>query len=186
MITKRQLIEELDKCIKQDGYAIYIKADSAVMIKEWMEHAPGCDNCTHKDDRFSVCGGCEDGSEYETETTEANCGECHRRYYCEESPDSCFYSKAQAEPEQNPERFNVQRTIWFDSNPTIKTWKEETERDNTLDEAIAHAEAEAKANEAMCESCSTAEAKEHIRKCAEEHRQLASWLQELKERRAKE
>lgn len=65
------------------------------------DHAPGYDNCKHKDDQFSVCSGCEDGSEYETETTEANCGECHRRYYCEASPDSCIYSKIeQAESER--------------------------------------------------------------------------------------
>jgi len=64
------------------------------------DHAPGCDNCKHKDDQFSVCSGCEDASEYETKTTEANCGECHRRYYCEASPDSCIHAKmAQADDE---------------------------------------------------------------------------------------
>lgn len=60
------------------------------------------------DDQFSVCSGCEDESEYETETTEANCGECHRRYYCEASPDSCIYSKIeQAESEKVDDEIRV-------------------------------------------------------------------------------
>ena len=120
--------EAARKIVNESIFDIYSfsASDAIAKIREYeQEHAPGCDNCTHKDDQFSVCGGCVDGSEYETETIEANCGECHRRYYCEESPDSCTYAKkAQAEPEQNPERFNVQRTIWFDSNPTIKICSE--------------------------------------------------------------
>ena len=42
----------------------------------------------------------------------------------------------------------------------------------TLDEAIKHARE--KANEQKCHSC---------KKCAEEHEQLADWLEELKNRR---
>ena len=42
----------------------------------------------------------------------------------------------------------------------------------TLDEAIKHARD--KANEQKCHSC---------KKCAEEHEQLADWLEELKNRR---
>ena len=42
----------------------------------------------------------------------------------------------------------------------------------TLDEAIKHARE--KADEQKCQSC---------KKCAEEHEQLADWLEELKDRR---
>lgn len=52
----------------------------------------------------------------------------------------------------------------------------------TLDEAIKHCEEVAEANEKMVEYdlAYTDEQKEECRECAEEHRQLAEWLRELK------
>ena len=60
----------------------------------------------------------------------------------------------------------------------------------TLDEAIIHAEYVAESNEDMANVYHTDEGvylleEAKCRKCAEEHRQLAEWLTELKERRAK-
>ena len=78
------------------------------------DRALRCDNCKHKDDQFSVCGGSEDGSECEAETTEANCGECHRRYYCEASPDSCIHGKiAQTESEQVDDEIRVGDEVYL-------------------------------------------------------------------------
>lgn len=62
----------------------------------------------------------------------------------------------------------------------------------TLDEAIIHAESESWKNEREADRClrhggSTYEEKaKSCKACAEEHRQLAEWLTELKERRAKD
>lgn len=47
----------------------------------------------------------------------------------------------------------------------------------TLDEAIIHADAVALEEEREAQRCST---------CAAEHRQLAEWLRELRERRRKD
>lgn len=60
----------------------------------------------------------------------------------------------------------------------------------TLDEAIIHAEYVAESNEDMANAYHTDEGvylreESKCRKCAEEHRQLAEWLTEFKERRAK-
>lgn len=53
----------------------------------------------------------------------------------------------------------------------------------TLDEAILHCEEVAEEVENACEHYEIAGVQaDH--KCAEEHRQLAEWLRELKERRA--
>ena len=61
----------------------------------------------------------------------------------------------------------------------------------TLDEAIIHAEYVAESNEDMANVYHTDEGvylreEAKCRKCAEEHRQLAEWLTELKERRSKD
>ena len=52
----------------------------------------------------------------------------------------------------------------------------------SLEEAIKHCEEVAEANEKMIEYdlAYTDEQKEECRECAEEHRQLAKWLNELK------
>lgn len=52
----------------------------------------------------------------------------------------------------------------------------------SIDEAIKHCEEVAEANEKMIEYdlAYTDEQKEECRECAEEHRQLAEWLKELK------
>lgn len=52
----------------------------------------------------------------------------------------------------------------------------------SLEEAIKHCEEVAEANEKMIEYdlAYTDEQKEECRECAEEHRQLAAWLRELK------
>ena len=50
----------------------------------------------------------------------------------------------------------------------------------TLDEAILHAEEVANANERLCETAHPAMQLSDYGKCAEEHRQLAEWLKELK------
>ena len=60
-----------------------------------------------------------------------------------------------------------------------------------LEEAIIHAEYVAESNEDMANVYHTDEGvylreESKCRKCAEEHRQLAEWLVELKERRAKD
>ncbi len=53
----------------------------------------------------------------------------------------------------------------------------------TLDEAIKHSEEVALNNEAICEHAINIGVKNQTKKCAEEHRQLAEWLKELKEKR---
>ena len=53
----------------------------------------------------------------------------------------------------------------------------------TLDEAIKHAEEVANANERLCETVHPAMQLSDYGKCAEEHRQLAEWLKELKQLR---
>lgn len=50
----------------------------------------------------------------------------------------------------------------------------------TLDEAIQHCEEVAEKQDKLCEISVTERAKEQNSKCAEEHRQLAEWLKELK------
>lgn len=50
----------------------------------------------------------------------------------------------------------------------------------TLDEAIKHAEEVANTNERLCETIQPAMQLSDYGKCAEEHRQLAEWLKELK------
>lgn len=49
-----------------------------------------------------------------------------------------------------------------------------------LDEAIQHCEEVAEKQDKLCEISVTERAKEQNSKCAEEHRQLAEWLKELK------
>ena len=62
----------------------------------------------------------------------------------------------------------------------------------TLDEAIVHAEIVARTNERMAKRYRTLGGWEYDDKaqvcgaCAAEHRQLAEWLKELKERREKD
>ena len=52
----------------------------------------------------------------------------------------------------------------------------------SLDEAIKHAEEVAEENQAIVDSCDYyGENMAKCEKCAEEHRQLAEWLKELKE-----
>lgn len=53
----------------------------------------------------------------------------------------------------------------------------------TLDEAILHAEEVANANQRLCKTVSPAMQLSDYGKCAEEHRQLAEWLKELKQLR---
>ena len=53
----------------------------------------------------------------------------------------------------------------------------------TLEEAIKHAEEVANANERLCETVHPAMQLSDYGKCAEEHRQLAEWLKELKQLR---
>lgn len=54
----------------------------------------------------------------------------------------------------------------------------------SLDEAIKHAEEVAEENQAIVDSCDYyGENMAKCEKCAEEHRQLAEWLKELKELR---
>ena len=57
-----------------------------------------------------------------------------------------------------------------------------------LDEAIKHAEEVAEQNEAIyAMHCKMGTQDEpNCKKCAEDHRQLAEWLQELKDRREKD
>lgn len=56
----------------------------------------------------------------------------------------------------------------------------------SLDEAIKHAEEVAEENQAIVDSCDYyGENMAKCEKCAEEHRQLAEWLKELKELRGK-
>lgn len=50
----------------------------------------------------------------------------------------------------------------------------------TLNEAIKHAEEVANANERLCETVHPAMQLSDYGKCAEEHRQLAKWLKELR------
>lgn len=50
----------------------------------------------------------------------------------------------------------------------------------TIDEAIQHCEEVAEKQDKLCEISVTERAKEQNSKCAEEHRQLAEWLKELK------
>lgn len=50
----------------------------------------------------------------------------------------------------------------------------------TLDEAIIHAEEVASTNEKLCERFHPSMQSYDYSKCAEEHRQLAEWLKELK------
>lgn len=54
----------------------------------------------------------------------------------------------------------------------------------TLDEAIIQAERIAKRQEMLSRIHPGKKEEEDCRRCAEEHRQLAEWLRELKERRA--
>ena len=56
----------------------------------------------------------------------------------------------------------------------------------TLDEAIKHAEEVTNANEKMCKTVHPAMQLYDYAKYAEEHRQLAEWLKELKQLREKE
>ena len=37
LMTKEELIKELDICIKQDGHDIYLKADNAKMVKDMLD-----------------------------------------------------------------------------------------------------------------------------------------------------
>lgn len=56
----------------------------------------------------------------------------------------------------------------------------------TIDEAIAHAREVAKRNREQWKNCpAERDTREHLtcEECAEEHEQLAEWLEELKERR---
>ena len=53
----------------------------------------------------------------------------------------------------------------------------------TLDEAIKHAEGVANANKRLCETVHPSMQLSDYGKCAEEHRQLAEWLKELKQLR---
>lgn len=53
----------------------------------------------------------------------------------------------------------------------------------TLDEAIKHAEEVANANERLCKTIRRDMQLSDYGKCAEEHRQLAEWLKELKQLR---
>lgn len=56
----------------------------------------------------------------------------------------------------------------------------------SLDEAIKHAEEVAEENQAIVDSCDYyGENMAKCEECAEEHRQLAEWLKELKELRGK-
>ena len=55
----------------------------------------------------------------------------------------------------------------------------------TLEEAIEHAEEMAKEHEKCAEITTSPTVKDRICKCAEEHRQLAEWLRELKTLKAK-
>jgi hypothetical protein len=50
----------------------------------------------------------------------------------------------------------------------------------TIDEAIRHCEEVAEKQDKLCEISVTERAKEQNSKCAEDHRQLAEWLKELK------
>ena len=50
----------------------------------------------------------------------------------------------------------------------------------TLDEAIKHYEEIAKQEETLMNVCEIRTFQEQCKRCAEEHRQLASWLKELK------
>lgn len=50
----------------------------------------------------------------------------------------------------------------------------------TLDEAIKHAEEVAEKQEMLCTICVSEDARKDKKRCAEEHRQLAEWLKELK------
>ena len=56
----------------------------------------------------------------------------------------------------------------------------------TLDEAIKHAEEVANANERLGKTIHSAMHLSDYCKCAEEHRQLAEWLKELKAYRERE
>ena len=60
----------------------------------------------------------------------------------------------------------------------------EPEQGMTIDEAIKHAEEVAEEHEKYCPTPEGI--KDPHKECAIEHRQLSSWLRELKERRAKE
>lgn len=53
----------------------------------------------------------------------------------------------------------------------------------TIDEAIQHCEEVANANERLCETVHPAMQLSDYGKCAEDHRQLAEWLKELKDYR---
>lgn len=53
----------------------------------------------------------------------------------------------------------------------------------TLDEAIRHCMEVAERQDILCSISVSDKAKENNHKCAEEHRQLAEWLRELKDRR---
>ena len=90
-----KVFKELFESWAVDNLFKFSASEAIAKIRKYeQEHAPHCDNCRHKDD--------------ETETTEANCGECHRRYYCEASPDSCIHAKiAQAEPEKVDDEIKV-------------------------------------------------------------------------------
>lgn len=54
----------------------------------------------------------------------------------------------------------------------------------TLDEAIAHAREVAEEQRNACNLAWVWSNKENVKKCAEEHEQLAEWLEELKSYRA--
>lgn len=90
-----KVFKELFNSWAVDNLFKFSASEAIAKIRKYeQEHAPHCDNCRHKDD--------------ETETTEAKCGECHRRYFCEASPDSCIHAKiAQAEPEKEDDEIKV-------------------------------------------------------------------------------
>ena len=110
-----KVFKELFDSWAVDNLFKFSASEAIAKIREYeQEHTPRCNNCRHKDDQFSVCSGCEDGSECEAETTEANCGECHRRYYCEASPGSCIHGKiAQAESEQVDDEIRVGDEVYL-------------------------------------------------------------------------
>ena len=56
----------------------------------------------------------------------------------------------------------------------------------TIDEAIRHCNNIAKREDEKADSANIEQYQYHCRECAKEHRQLAKWLRELKERRKKD
>ena len=96
--------EEGVKVFKElfDSWAVddlfeFSASEAIAKIRKYeQDHATDCNNCKHKDDQFSVCSG------------------CHRRYYCEASPDSCIHAKiAQAEPEKVDDEIRVGDEVYL-------------------------------------------------------------------------